>query len=185
MYCLSWTNTGKTICWRSIHDIQTVITCTGLDEFVNNRFSINRIFHIKNGNAAKCELGGKKNWVQSGTEFEILIWGLDHDSDTGGAGSSKKKTGYVHRQYLLTRTASSVYEIVDNSVDEALAGYCDEIQVDINKDNSVTVSDNGRGIPVGINHKAGLPAVEVVFTILHAGGKIRGGGYKYPEVSTV
>ena len=67
---------------------------------------------------------------------------------------------------------------MDNSVDEALAGYCDEIQVDINKDNSVTVSDNGRGIPVGINHKAGLPAVEVVFTILHAGGKFGGGGYK-------
>ena len=71
-----------------------------------------------------------------------------------------------------------VYEIVDNSVDEALAGYCDEIQVDINKDGSVTVSDNGRGIPVGINHKAGLPAVEVVFTVLHAGGKFGGGGYK-------
>ena len=63
-------------------------------------------------------------------------------------------------------------------MDEALAGYCDEIQVDINKDGSVTVSDNGRGIPVGINHKAGLPAVEVVFTVLHAGGKFGGGGYK-------
>ena len=71
-----------------------------------------------------------------------------------------------------------VYEIVDNSVDEALAGYCDNIQVFINPDNSVTVIDNGRGIPVGLNHKAGLPAVEVVFTVLHAGGKFGGGGYK-------
>ena len=71
-----------------------------------------------------------------------------------------------------------VYEIVDNSVDEALAGYCDHIQVFINPDNSITVIDNGRGVPVGINHKAGLPAVEVVFTVLHAGGKFGGGGYK-------
>ena len=71
-----------------------------------------------------------------------------------------------------------VYEIVDNSVDEALAGYCDHIQVFINPDNSITVIDNGRGIPVGINHKAGLPAVEVVFTVLHAGSKFGGGGYK-------
>lgn len=71
-----------------------------------------------------------------------------------------------------------VYEIVDNSVDEALAGFCDTITVTINKDNSITVKDNGRGIPVGINEKKGIPAVEVVFTILHAGGKFGGGGYK-------
>ena len=71
-----------------------------------------------------------------------------------------------------------VYEIVDNSVDEALAGYCTEIDVQINSDNSITVTDNGRGIPVGINAKSGLPAVQVVFTILHAGGKFGGGGYK-------
>ena len=71
-----------------------------------------------------------------------------------------------------------VYEIVDNAVDEALAGYCTEIDVLINKDNSITVTDNGRGVPVDINAKAGKPAVEVVFTILHAGGKFGGGGYK-------
>mgnify|MGYP000495043878 CR=1 FL=1 len=71
-----------------------------------------------------------------------------------------------------------VYEIVDNAVDEALAGYCNTIEVNINPENSITVTDNGRGIPVGINHKAGIPAVEVVFTKLHAGGKFGGGGYK-------
>ena len=71
-----------------------------------------------------------------------------------------------------------IYEIVDNSVDEALAGFCTDIDVQINEDNSITVIDNGRGIPVDIQKKAGLPAVEVVFTVLHAGGKFGGGGYK-------
>jgi len=71
-----------------------------------------------------------------------------------------------------------VYEIVDNSVDEALAGFCDQIEVTVNEDNSITVEDDGRGIPVDIQKKAGLPAVEVVFTVLHAGGKFGGGGYK-------
>ena len=71
-----------------------------------------------------------------------------------------------------------VYEIVDNAVDEALAGFCSEINIDINEGDTITVTDNGRGIPVDINHKAGKPAVEVVFTILHAGGKFGGGGYK-------
>ena len=71
-----------------------------------------------------------------------------------------------------------VYEIVDNAIDEALAGYCDLITVDIEKDDIITVTDNGRGIPVGIQQKTGLPAVEVVFTILHAGGKFGGSGYK-------
>ena len=71
-----------------------------------------------------------------------------------------------------------VYEIVDNSVDEALAGFCNTIDVQINSDNSITVKDNGRGIPVQINTKTGRPAVEVVFTVLHAGGKFGGGAYK-------
>ena len=72
-----------------------------------------------------------------------------------------------------------VYEIVDNSIDEAMAGYCTHIEVDILPGNTIRVTDNGRGIPVGIQHQTGLPAVTVVFTVLHAGGKFSGGGYKF------
>ena len=71
-----------------------------------------------------------------------------------------------------------VWEIVDNGIDEALAGFADEIHVTVNQDNSITVTDNGRGIPIGIQKKTGKPALETVFTILHAGGKFGGGGYK-------
>ena len=84
--------------------------------------------------------------------------------------------------YIGSTSASGlhhlVYEIVDNSIDEALAGYCSEITVEIGRDNIITVSDNGRGIPVDIQQQTGKPALEVVFTILHAGGKFGGGGYK-------
>ena len=71
-----------------------------------------------------------------------------------------------------------IYEIVDNAVDEHLAGYCTEIDVSLNEDGTATIKDNGRGIPIGINKKAGIPAVEVVFTMLHAGGKFDEGNYK-------
>ena len=80
--------------------------------------------------------------------------------------------------YIGSTSSRGLHHLVDNAVDEALGGYCDTIDVTINPDNSITVIDNGRGIPVGINQKAGIPAVEVVFTILHAGGKFGGGGYK-------
>ena len=105
-------------------------------------------------------------------------YGADQIQILEGLEAVRKRPG----MYIGTTSSRGlhhlVYEIVDNAVDEALAGVCDRIEVIINENGSVTVIDNGRGIPVGINHKAGIPAVEVVFTILHAGGKFGGGGYK-------
>ena len=105
-------------------------------------------------------------------------YGADQIQILEGLEAVRKRPGMYIGSTSIRGLHHLVYEIVDNSVDEALAGYCTEINVSIEKDNSITVIDNGRGIPVGINHKANKPAVEVVFTVLHAGGKFGGGGYK-------
>ena len=107
-----------------------------------------------------------------------FIYGADQIQILEGLEAVRKRPGMFIGTTASRGLHHLVYEIVDNAVDEALAGFCSCIDVTLNKDNSVTVIDNGRGIPIGMNQKAGIPAVEVVFTVLHAGGKFGGGGYK-------
>lgn len=109
---------------------------------------------------------------------EERAYGADQIQILEGLEAVRKRPGMYIGTTSVRGLHHLVYEIVDNSVDEALAGYCSHIIVEINKDETITVTDDGRGIPVGINTKAGIPAVEVVFTVLHAGGKFGGGGYK-------
>ncbi len=111
-------------------------------------------------------------------ENQNAEYGADQIQILKGLEAVRKRPGMYIGSTSVRGLHHLVYEIVDNAVDEALAGFCNTIKVSINKGDTITVEDNGRGIPVGINHDSGKTAVEVVFTILHAGGKFGGGGYK-------